>query len=110
MDEILQKKVIVGQNFCSFDAHWLRALGFSVNLNKIQDTLIMHHILWPGLRHKLEFIGMQYSRQPYWKEEGHSWSPRDGLDKLMNYNCLDTMVTYEAYLAMKEEFHERKNA
>jgi len=107
MDEILATKKIVGQNFQSFDSHWLRALGFTVNLENAEDTLVLHHCLWPGLRHKLEFIGMQYTRQPYWKEEGHSWSPKAGIDKLMNYNCLDTMVTYEAYLAMKQELNER---
>lgn len=107
MDDILATKKIVGQNFLSFDSHWLRALGFTVNLKNVEDTLVMHHILWPGLRHKLEFLGMQYSRQPYWKEEGKSWSPKEGLGKLMHYNCLDTLVTYDAYLAMQEEFRER---
>jgi uracil-DNA glycosylase family 4 len=109
MDKILSTKRHVGQNWTTFDSHWVRALGFSDNLSLVDDTLIMHHILWPELPHKLQFIGMQYSRQPYWKEEGKSWSAKEGLDKLMHYNALDAMVTYEAFIAMKEELRERKN-
>lgn len=108
MDEIFRTKWQVGQNYTTFDAHWLRALGFSVNLSLVHDTLIRHHILFPGLRHKLEFQTMQYTREPYYKEEGHSWTPRQGIDKLMIYNCKDTLVTYEIFLAQEEDFNERK--
>lgn len=108
MDEIFNKCKIVGQNFTSFDAHWLRAMGFDINLNNVEDTLILHHILWPGLRHKLEFLGMMYTRQPFWKWEGKGWSLKDGLDKLMKYNALDAACTYEIYLRMKEELCDRR--
>lgn len=110
MDHVFTNKQQIGQNYTTFDAHWLRALGFSVNLSLVHDTLIRHHILWPGLRHKLEFQTMQYTREPYYKEEGHSWSPRDGIDKLMSYNCKDTLVTYEIFNAQQQEFLERKAA
>lgn len=108
MDEIYSKCRIVGQNFTSFDAHWLRAMGFNVNLSLVEDTLILHHILWPGFRHKLEFLGMQYTRQPFWKWEGKGWSLKDGLDKLMKYNALDAACTLEIYYAMKEELRDRR--
>jgi uracil-DNA glycosylase family 4 len=107
MDEIFSTKVQIGQNYTSFDSHWLRALGFRVNLSLVEDTLIRHHVLWPGLRHKLEFQGMQYTREPYWKEEGHTWSFRDPIEKLMRYNALDAAVTYEVYLEQEKEFNER---
>jgi uracil-DNA glycosylase len=108
MDEIFRTKTQIGQNYTTFDAHWLRALGFSVNLSLVQDTLVRHHVLWPGLRHKLEFQTMQYTREPYYKEEGHSWTPRAGIDKLMVYNCKDTLVTYEIFNAQEAEFAERR--
>lgn len=110
MDEVFRTKWQIGQNYTTFDAHWLRALGFSVNLSLVHDTLIRHHILWPGLRHKLEFQTLQYTRQPYYKEEGHSWTPKAGIDKLMRYNCLDTLVTYEIFNAQSEEFKDRAKA
>jgi uracil-DNA glycosylase len=107
LDEIFKTRRQIGQNYTSFDAHWLRALGFDVNLALVEDTLIRHHILWPGLRHKLEFQGMQYTREPYWKEEGKVWSLREGLESLMHYNALDAACTYEIYLAQEEEFRDR---
>jgi uracil-DNA glycosylase family 4 len=107
MDEIFSTKRQIGQNYTSFDAHWLRALGFNVNLSLVEDTLILHHILWPGFRHKLEFLGMQYTRQPFWKWEGKGWSQKDGMDQLMRYNALDAACTYEIYLAEMEELRER---
>lgn len=107
LDVVLQTKRIIGQNFTTFDAHWLRALGFTVNLANVYDTLVSHHILWPGLRHKLEFQTMQYTREPYYKDEGKSWSLREGLDKLMSYNCKDTLVDYEIYNAQQQEFKDR---
>jgi len=108
MDEIFSTKRQIGQNYTSFDCHWLRAMGFNVNLSLVEDTLILHHILWPGFRHKLEFLGMQYTRQPFWKWEGKGWSLRDGLDQLMRYNALDAACTYEIYLRMMEELRERR--
>jgi uracil-DNA glycosylase family 4 len=108
MDEIFRTKRQIGQNYTTFDAHWLRALGFSVNLSLVEDTLVRHHILWPGLRHKLEFQTMQYTREPYYKEEGKSWSQKEGIDKLMKYNCKDTLVTYEIFLEQEKEFGDRK--
>jgi uracil-DNA glycosylase family 4 len=107
LDEILRAKTIIGQNFCSFDSHWLRCLGFSVCLRNIHDTLIRHHILFPGLRHKLEFQGMQFTRIPFWKEEGHSWSPKKGIKSLMHYNALDTLGTYIIYEEQEKDFNER---
>lgn len=108
MDEIFSSKRQVGQNYTSFDCHWLRAMGFNVNLSLVEDTLILHHILWPGFRHKLEFLGMQYTRQPFWKWEGKGWSLKDGLDKLMKYNALDAACTLEIYYAMREELRDRR--
>lgn len=106
LDWILTNVPIIGQNFSVFDAHFCEALGFTVNLAKFQDTLIRHHILWPGLEHKLQFQTKQYTREPYYKDEGRLWTPKDKT-KLMRYNCLDTAVTYEIYLKQEEEFKEK---
>lgn len=107
MNEILRAKRIIGQNFTTFDAHWLRAMGFNVSISNIEDTLIRHHILWPELPHKLQFQTMQYTREPYYKDEGKGWSLKEGLDRLMKYNCKDTLVTYEIYLEQEKEFKDR---
>lgn len=110
IDVVLSAKQIIGQNFTSFDAHWLRALGFSVNLQNVHDTLIRHHILWPGLRHKLEFQCMQYTRQPFYKWEGKEWTIKSPIEDLMHYNALDSAVTYEVFNGQEEEFNDRASA
>lgn len=107
MDEILRTLPQIGQNYTTFDANWLRAVGFKPNIKLVDDTLIMHHVLWPELSHKLEFLGLQYTRQPYWKDEGRTWRPGKETKQFKIYNCVDAAVTYECYLKMLEELNER---
>jgi len=103
---LLDGKAILGQNFFNFDALFLESLGFSITLSKVQDTLLRHHILWPELSHKLQFMTRQYTREPYYKDEGHHWSIKH-MDRLRRYNCLDVCVTYEIYEAQEEEFKQK---
>lgn len=106
LNEVLQKIPQIGQNYFSFDTHHLEALGYSPELSIVSDTLIRHHILWPGLPHKLQFQTKQYTREPYYKDEGKNWTSKQ-KHQLMRYNCLDTMVTFEIYLAQEIEFDDR---
>jgi len=103
---LLLKKKVIGQNFFGFDEWILRMIGLPVERMNIIDTMYRHAVLWPELSHKLEFMTRQYTRQPYYKSEGHHWSPKD-LERLKRYNALDCCVTYEVYEAQEEEFNER---
>lgn len=96
----------LGQNFFNFDALFYRSLGMRVPLDKCQDTLIRHHVLWPEFKHTLQFQTRQYTREPYYKDEGHGWNIKD-MKKLKIYNCKDTMVTFEIYDEQEKEFEER---
>jgi uracil-DNA glycosylase len=96
----------LGQNYFNFDAPRLEMLGWTINYERIADTLVRHHILWPELSHKLQFQTKQYTRQPYYKDEGHGWSLKDLL-KLKRYNCLDCCVTYKIYEEQEREFNAR---
>ena len=106
LSELLEQVPNLGQNYFNFDAHFLQALGFKIDLRRVQDTLIRHHILWPELPHKLQFQTRQYTREPYYKDEGHHWTFKN-LTKLRRYNCLDTTVTYEIYNQQEDELRER---
>jgi hypothetical protein len=106
LNEILSTIPNLGQNYFSFDTHFLEALGFHINLANVQDTLIRHHILWPGLEHKLQFQTKQYTRQPFYKDEGKNWNPKYKA-QLLRYNALDVVITYEIYLAQELEFNAR---
>ena len=98
--------LIVGQNFFNFDSFFYHMLGFELRRELFQDTIIRHHILWMELPHKLQFLTRQYTRQPYYKDEGKQWSLKK-MDQLRHYNCLDAAVTYEVYLAQEQEFAQR---
>jgi hypothetical protein len=98
--------VLLGQNFFNYDALFHEMLGFRIRKDRIQDTLIRHHILWPELSHKLQFMTRQYTREPYYKDEGHGWTMKH-LNSYRKYNCLDATVTYEIYQAQEEEFNDR---
>lgn len=96
----------LGQNFFNFDLFRYEALGFEIDSSKVQDTLIRQHILWPELPKSLQFMARQYTRQPYWKDEGHHWNLKD-MKLLRRYNCLDVCCTLEIYNAQEEEFKSR---
>ena len=106
LDDVLCNKALLGQNFFSFDALFFEMLGYRINLGSVKDTLLRHHILWPELSHKLQFLTRQYTREPYYKDEGHGWSIKN-MDRLRRYNCLDVCVTMEVYEAQEEEFKQR---
>lgn len=110
LQQIFTTKTLIGQNFMSFDVEMLQGLmGFSFNMGNIYDTKLRHHILHPELPHKLQFLCKQYTRQPYYKDEGHGWSPKSKtkLAKLLHYGALDTLVTYEVWEGQELEFAER---
>lgn len=97
---------IIGQNFFNFDSYFLGMLGFSLSKDAFSDTLIRHHILWPELPHSLQFLTRQYTRQPYYKDEGKAWSLKH-LNQLRHYNCLDCAVTFEVWQEQEKEFNQR---
>lgn len=105
-DDIISQARIIGQNFINFDTYYQRAVGFDIMPKQVQDTLIRHHILWPELPHKLQFLTRQYTRQPFYKDEGKHWNIKHMKD-LMHYNALDVTVTYEVFEAQEKEFNDR---
>ncbi len=110
MGRVLASKKVLGQNYTNFDIYWLRALGLQPNISLVDDTRIRHAVLWPELSHKLDFMTIQYTREPYYKEEGKGWSKirgGEGLRQLKTYNCKDTLVTREIYDVQELEFNDR---
>jgi uracil-DNA glycosylase family 4 len=107
IENLLATKPIVGQNFSTFDVNWLNALGFDAHCRNLEDTLVRHHVLWPEMSHKLDFQVMQYTRQPFFKDEGKGWQLREGIKKLKRYNCLDSCCTLEVFEEQEKEFDER---
>jgi uracil-DNA glycosylase len=109
IDQIHRTKRLVGQNWSTFDANWSEALGLYGGVDNLDDTLVRHHVLHPEMSHKLDFQVMQYTRQPYYKDEGRGWVLRDGMVKLKRYNCLDAACTLEVFEEQEKEFDEQPN-
>lgn len=97
---------IIGQNFFNFDSLFYNMFGLTLDRSRFQDTLIRQHILWPELPKKLQFLTRQYTRQPYYKDEGKGWKLTQ-LDDLRHYNCLDVTVDFEVFEGQEQEFNQR---
>ena len=106
IDEVLRTKRQVGQNYYTHDLPWLQYIGFSPSVGLCDDTLVRHHTLWPELSHKLEFQTFQYTREPYYKDEGKNWTVKERA-RMKAYNVKDVCVTLECYLAQEAEFAAR---
>lgn len=103
---LLESTTLIGQNFFNFDLVQLEAYGFRLQTTKLQDTYIRQHILWPELPRSLQFMVKQYTRCPYYKDEGKHWSPKQ-KKSYMRYNALDCVNTFEVYLGQEKEFDDR---
>jgi hypothetical protein len=106
LDELFSKVPQIGQNYFVFDAHYLEAIGFRIMLERCFDTLIRHHILWPCLKHALHFQTRQYTREPYYKDEGKNFNIKQ-KEKFMIYNAKDAAVTYEIFEEQEKEFNDK---
>ena len=105
IDQVLQGPC-VGQYGYGHDLPWLEFIGLTPNWSLYEDTKILHHVLFPELSHKLEFLTMCYTREPFYKNEGQNWSVKE-RQKLKKYNVKDVCVTLECYDAMKKEIEQR---
>lgn len=108
LNNLLKVSSVIGQNYFQFDAHYEEAYGLEPNLAKIHDTRLRHQLLWPELPHSLQFQCRQYTRQKFYKDEGKTWKPSQ-LGQLLNYNALDTLVTYKIFEEQEKEFDERRH-
>jgi uracil-DNA glycosylase family 4 len=109
LNNILATKPIVGQNWTTFDTNWMGALGFESGIAHCDDTLVRHHVLHPEMSHKLDFQVLQYTREPYYKDEGRGWQFREGMKKLKLYNCKDSACTLEVFEEQELEFNDNPN-
>lgn len=106
IDAVLRTKKQVGQNYYTHDLPWLQFIGFKPAIELCDDTLVRHHVLWPELSHKLDFQTFQYTREPYYKDEGKNWTVKE-RNKMKAYNCKDVCVTLEIFQRQQEEFLAR---
>jgi len=108
MDGVLRRAKLVGQNYINFDTVYMEeSIGLHPNIEDCHDTMTRHKILWPEFPHTLHFQTFQYTREPYYKDEGKQWNPREGKRRLRNYGCKDAAVTLEVFEAQDQELDSR---
>lgn len=112
---------LIAQN-ASFE--WLHFWQYGIYPSNLwMDTMTAHHCLYPdfggtedifGKRqdpdnpgHGLAFINSQYTRTPYYKDDGRNWRPEHGDHAYWRYNCHDVMVTLDAALQMDGELRRK---
>lgn len=73
------------------------------------DTMVAQHAAYPSLPKGLDFLCSVYTREPYYKDEGKNWDPRDAADvqRFLEYNGKDVCATLE--IAIKQEENELKD-
>jgi DNA polymerase len=60
------------------------------------DTMIMQHVAYPGLRKSLAMCSSLYCEyHRYWKDDGKEWTKDMNEEQLWTYNCEDCIRTYE---------------
>jgi uracil-DNA glycosylase len=93
-------KTFIGQNFL-YDCQYF-AKQWGVIPSKVLDTMLMQHVLLPGLPKSLGFISSLHCKNHiYWKEEGKSKEKGWSAEAFWSYNCKDACATYEAAFSLK---------
>jgi uracil-DNA glycosylase len=119
---LLESKALIAQNASyEFINFWRYGIYPSTLW---MDTMTAHHCLYPDFGgisdewsgrkrdidnpgHGLAFINSQYTRTPFYKDDGRKWSPEHGDHAFWRYNCLDVMVTYDAAMQMDAELRTK---
>jgi DNA polymerase I-like protein with 3'-5' exonuclease and polymerase domains len=88
------KVEIVGQNYLYDDQY--TTLHWYTPTRVKNDTMIKHHVCWPGTPKGLAYLASMYNKYHcFWKDESKNWDPKVGEDQLWVYNCKDAVATYE---------------
>lgn len=85
---------IIGQNYIydlQFIQHWM---GVTPRLDF--DTMLAQNVIFPGTPKALEYLSSIYCHYHwYWKEDHKDWDRLGDLQRLMDYNCIDVLRTWE---------------
>lgn len=91
---------IIGQNFI-YDNQFLYRL-YDINTNLGFDTMLAHHLCWPGTPKSLDHLASLYcDHYVYWKDESQDWNEAFSHESLWLYNCKDVRETYDIAQELK---------
>jgi hypothetical protein len=85
---------IIGQNFAYDTQFFARMMG--INCSVAFDTMLAHHLCWPGTPKSLDMLASLYlENYVYWKDESQEWASENDHLSNWTYNCKDTRYTYD---------------
>lgn len=91
---------VINQNL-SFDIQYL-FWRFFMRPRAHFDTMIAQNVLFAGMPKDLAFLASMYcDHYVYWKDDGKFWQHFVDDERIWNYNCLDTVYTFEVYEKQK---------
>lgn len=94
------KLSIIGQNYI-YDYQFI-GRKWNVYTPVTYDTMLMHHLLWPGTPKGLDYLASLYTRHyVYWKDESQDWDGSGGHESLWQYNCKDVRETFDIHLELR---------
>jgi uracil-DNA glycosylase len=94
---------IEGQNY-NYDTQWIeRDWGCRPNLDF--DTMLAHHLLWPGTPKGLDYLASLYNHYYwYWKDDNKEWDVKvGGWEAHLRYNAEDALRTYECATELRAQ-------
>lgn len=83
-----------------YDAQYL-ARCVNIHLKPHFDTMLAHHLCWPGTPKSLDYLASLYCKDyVYWKDESQEWDTGLSHEQLWKYNCKDVHYTHEVTLEL----------
>ncbi len=107
-----EHSLIVGQNL-KYDMQVMRNYGIQLN-GPVFDTMLAHYLLQPEQKHNLNYLaevyldyGTIHTEELIGKKGSKQGNMRDvPIEKLVDYACEDTDVTWQLYLILKDELKQ----
>ena len=107
-----KNSLIIGQNL-KYDMQVMRNYGINLN-GPLFDTMIAHYLLQPEQKHNLDYLAEVYldyrtihTEELIGKKGSHQRNMRDvPVERLIDYACEDTDVTWQLYHILKDELKQ----
>ncbi len=107
-----EHSLIVGQNL-KYDMQVMRNYGIQLN-GPVFDTMLAHYLLQPEQKHNLDYLaevyldyGTIHTEELIGKKGSQQGNMRDvPIEKLVDYACEDTDVTWQLYHILNDELKQ----
>lgn len=92
---------VEGQNYLYDTQYVMGQLGVTPRLDF--DTMLAHHLLFPGTPKGLDYLSSLYCRfHWYWKEDLKEWDSGIDFEQNLRYNAEDALRTFECATTLRQ--------